>query len=171
MSCNFCSDPGNHIAGHSMNLTDMVGHARHNLKIVPFGDDDAFLAGISIQCVDCNKRLMEITNKVNFCPMCGDKIKQMNADHLGDCVCYSCDKKLTCPHCSITGSKLKFRQTTGYYDQEEVFVCPDPCGRSFKEGRAVPPRLLNCKGCNKSITRMFAKTNGGFCYACEMNGS
>ncbi len=168
MSCSFCSDPGTHIAGHSMNLTDLVGHARHDLKIVPYGDDDAFLAGISVQCVDCNKRLLEITNKVKFCPMCGDKIKKMNADHLGDCACYSCDKKLTCPHCSMTGPKLKFREIKGYRG-EEVFICPNPCGRSFE--RPKPMDLLNCKICSVPVTRFYASTSDGRCRSCELNGS
>ena len=167
MSCTFCSDPGTHIAGHSMPITDLAGHARHNLKIMPYGDDDAFLAGLSVQCIDCNKRLMEITNKVNFCPMCGNKIKKMNADHLGNCVCFFCDKKITCPHCLIARPKLKFRQL-----KDQSLVCP--CGRSFQESKSMEkPKsmdLISCKACNKSITRMFGNTNGGLCYLCEVNG-
>jgi len=70
-NCDFCTNTGFKIVGHSIKLTDLVSHIRHSLRIVPFGEGDAFISGISVECVDCSKKLLQVTNNLKFCPMCG----------------------------------------------------------------------------------------------------
>lgn len=93
-SCNFCTTSGLKIVGQSSSFADIVPHAGHKLRIVPYGDDDSFFAGLGLECTDCAVRLLEVTSKLRFCPMCGDELKKdgsinLHADEVNLCSGYS----------------------------------------------------------------------------------
>lgn len=158
--CEFCNTKDHKIVGRSIRIPDMASHAGHRIRVVPFGDDESFLAGIGVECVECRIRLAEITNKVKFCPMCGASLEELNSNHLYGCACFICKLPVkTCPHCMVTRRDSEIIRKSDFKGR---FCICKICKKSFDDNG-----LYECINCGDGITKLWATRNSNRCTKCK----